>query len=81
MTRYTFRVDDQSLIDSQGIDILKRLRCRDGGGVENNWQFYQEHGIMSWIMEFNEVNLSEGEKAVNQAVYDVTGQVNAVPDG
>ena len=79
MTRYTFRVNDQSLINSMGRDVLNRLRCHDGGGVYNNWQFSRAVGWI-WLMEFNEVNLSEGEDAVNKAIFDVTGQRNAVPE-
>lgn len=79
MTRYMFLVNDQSLIDSRGRDVLNRLRCHDGGGIYNNWQFYNSVG-WDWFMEFNEVNLSEGEDAVNKAIFDVTGQRNAVPE-
>ncbi len=65
---------------SRGIDILNRLRCHDGRGIYNNWKFYKEDYVYIWLMEFNEVKLSEGQDAVNKAVFDVTGQVNAVPD-
>ena len=78
MTRYSFRVDDESLIDNRGRDILNRLRCHDGGGVYNNWQFYNVYAWI-WFMDFNEVSLSEGEDAVNKAIFDITGQRNAVP--